>query len=99
LHYVDYDSDNSSDKFNVVYVAKFVWPSKAKSCDSLKLIHKNQHEEVKYTFDVAKCDKIFDVLCHTLVQRNETEASIRVSRKFKSHVYNFIMVKHIQCYD
>jgi hypothetical protein len=39
-------------------------PSKAKSysCDSLKLVHKNWQEEIKFTFDVAKCDKIFDEL-------------------------------------
>jgi hypothetical protein len=38
MHYVDYDYDSSSDEFNDIYVAEFVWPSKAKSysCDSLK---------------------------------------------------------------
>jgi hypothetical protein len=29
-------------------------------CDSLKPIHKSQQEEQKFTFDVAKWDKIFD---------------------------------------
>jgi hypothetical protein len=42
MHYVDYDSDSSSDEFNDIYVAKFVWPSKAKSysSDSLNPVHK-----------------------------------------------------------
>jgi hypothetical protein len=29
---------------------------------TLKLVHKNRQEEIKFTFDVAKCDKIFDEL-------------------------------------
>jgi hypothetical protein len=61
---VDSNFDSSSDKSNDVYVAEFVWPSKAKSysCNSLKPIHKNQQVEMKFTFILAKCDKIFDEL-------------------------------------
>ena len=32
------------------------------TCTSLKLIPKNRHDEVKFTFDVIKCDRIFDEL-------------------------------------
>jgi hypothetical protein len=61
---VDYDSDSSSDESNDVYAAEFCWPSNAKpcACDSLKSVHKNRQEEIKFTFYVAKCDKIFDEL-------------------------------------
>ena len=47
-----------------MYAAEFVWPSKAEpsTCPSLKPIHKNQQEEVKFTFDVSKCNCIFDEL-------------------------------------
>ena len=47
-----------------MYAAKFVWPSKAKPCSvpSLKAIQKNQQEELKFTFDVSKCDRMFDEL-------------------------------------
>jgi hypothetical protein len=64
VNYVDCDFDSSSDESNEVYAVEFGWPSKAKSyaCDSLKPVHKNQQEEIKFTFDVAKCDKIFDEL-------------------------------------
>jgi peptide methionine sulfoxide reductase MsrB len=64
VNYVNCDSDSSSDKSNEVYAAEFCWPSKAKSyaCDSVKLVHKNWQEEIKFTFDVALCDKIFDEL-------------------------------------
>jgi hypothetical protein len=33
---------------------------KHSTCESLKSVRKNRQEEIKYTFDVAKCDRIFD---------------------------------------
>ena len=60
IHALEYDSDNSTD--NDVYVAEFVWPSSKKnalSCPSLKPAQKNQQDEVKFTFDVSKGDRIF----------------------------------------
>jgi hypothetical protein len=41
-----------------------VWPKQAKSlaCSSLQLVQKKQQEEVKFTFNVGKYDKIFDEL-------------------------------------
>jgi hypothetical protein len=64
VNYVDCDSDSSSDESNDAYAFEFYWSSKAKSytCDSLKEVHKNRHEEIKFTFDVAKCDNFFDEL-------------------------------------
>jgi len=63
-HLLDHDSDSSDDESKEVYAAEFVWPSKAKSSLvlSLKPIQKNQHEELKFTFNVSKCDRIFDEL-------------------------------------
>jgi len=63
-HILDHDSDSSDDESKEVYVAEFVWPSKAKpdSVPSLKPIQKNRAEELKFTFDVSKCDWIFDEL-------------------------------------
>jgi len=63
-HVVDHDSDCSDDEGKEVYAAEFVWPSKAKpsSCPSLKPTQKNRQNEVKFTFDVSKCDRIFDEL-------------------------------------
>jgi hypothetical protein len=64
VNYVDCDFDSSSDESNDVYATEFCCPSKAKSyaCDSLKPVRKNRQKEIKFTFDVAKCDKIFDEL-------------------------------------
>jgi hypothetical protein len=63
VHVVEYDSDSLDDE-NEVYVAEFVWPSKSKasSCPYLKPATKGRQEELKFTFDVAKCDRIFDEL-------------------------------------
>ena len=63
VHALDCNSDCSDDKSNDVYVAEFVWPSQAKlfTCSALKPVHKNRHDE-KFTFDVSKCERIFDEL-------------------------------------
>jgi hypothetical protein len=63
VHMIEYDTD-SSDNENEVYVAEFVRPSKSKdsSCESLKPATKGRQEELKFTFDVSKCDHIFDEL-------------------------------------
>ena len=56
----DSDIDEGAD----VYAAEFVWPAKAKPyvCDDLKPIRKNRDEDFKCSFDVGKCDQIFDAL-------------------------------------
>ena len=60
-HVVDHDSVSLDDEEKGVYAAEFVWPSKDKTstCASLKPIHKNRQNEMKFTFDVSKCDRIF----------------------------------------
>jgi hypothetical protein len=64
VHVVEHSSDSLDDESSEVLTAKFVWPSKAKSltCDALKPTHKKWEDDIKYTLDVAKCDKIFDEL-------------------------------------
>jgi hypothetical protein len=46
-----------------IYTVELVWPTQAKPsiCSSLKSVQKNQQED-KFTFNIAKCDKIFDEL-------------------------------------
>ena len=63
-HVVDHESDCSDDEEKGVYAAEFVWPSKDKpsTCPSLKPVQKNQQNEMKFTFDVSKCEQIFDEL-------------------------------------
>lgn len=59
---LNYDSSHNESK--EVYAAEFAWLSKDKTntCASLKPIHKSWQDEVKFTFDVSKCDRIFDEL-------------------------------------
>ena len=61
-HALEYHSDSSDDESKDVNAAEFVWSpnDKPSTCASLKPISKNRHDEVKYTFDVSKCDRIFD---------------------------------------
>ena len=63
-HLLNHDSDSSDDESKEVHAAEFVWSSKDKSgsVPSLKPIQKNRHEELKFTFDVSKRDRIFDEL-------------------------------------
>ena len=63
-HVVENDSNCSDDEEKGVYATEFVWPSKDKpsTCPSRKLIQKNRQNEMKFTFEVSKCDRIFDEL-------------------------------------
>ena len=63
MHVLDCTSDCLDNESNDVYAAEFAWPSQAKplTCSALKPIHKNQQDE-KFTFDVSKCERIFDEL-------------------------------------
>ena len=58
----EYDSFDDEDKD--VHVAEFLWTSKAKSysCSLLKPSDKNGQEEVLFTSDISRCDRIFDEL-------------------------------------
>jgi hypothetical protein len=61
-----FDCESSDDENKEVCVAEFTWlpNDKANTCASLKPAHKSQ-DEMKFTFDVAKCDKIFDKLLNS----------------------------------
>jgi hypothetical protein len=60
IHLIERDSSN--DESGDVYTAEFIWPTKAKSsaCSSLQPVQKNRQEDIKFTFNVPKCDNIFD---------------------------------------
>jgi hypothetical protein len=64
VHIVEYDQSSSDDESTEVYAAEMVWPKQAKSsaCSSLQQVQKKRQEEVKFTFNVGKCDKMFDEL-------------------------------------
>jgi hypothetical protein len=61
---VEYSSESSNDEEVDMCVAEWSWGSKTKPfiCSSLKLASKSRQDEMCYTFDIAKCDRIFDYL-------------------------------------
>jgi hypothetical protein len=61
IHVLDYESWDDENK--EVCAAEFTWlpNNKANTCASLNPTHKSR-DEMKFTFDMAKCDKIFDEL-------------------------------------
>ena len=59
-----YCKSDSDDEKKEAYVAELMRPLDAKpySCSSLKPVQKNRQEQARFTFDVSKCDRIFDEL-------------------------------------
>jgi hypothetical protein len=64
VNMVEYSSESSDDEEAGMCVAECSWRSKSKLfvCPSLKPASKSQQDKICYTFDVAKCDRIFDYL-------------------------------------
>ena len=64
VHFVGDCSDDSDDDNKELLAAKIKWQAENKlvTCPSLKPIHKNRNEKMKFTFDFSKCDQIFDEL-------------------------------------
>ena len=85
--HINCGSDNSDDEKKEVYVAEFIWPSKAKSysCSSLKPIQKNRQEQARFTFDVSKCDRIFDELLRS--GNIKLSHAIQLLEELKRHAY------------
>jgi hypothetical protein len=61
---VEYSSESSDDEESDMCVAEWSWGPKSKPfvCSSLKSASKSRQDEICYTFDFAKCDRIFDYL-------------------------------------
>jgi hypothetical protein len=64
VNMVKYSSGSSDDEEVDMCVAEWNWASKSKPfvCSSFKLVSKSRQDEIRYTFDVAKYDIIFDYL-------------------------------------
>jgi hypothetical protein len=64
INTVEYSSESSDNKEADMCVTEWSWGSKSKPfvCSSLKSASKSRQDEMRYTFDVAKCDRIFDYL-------------------------------------
>jgi hypothetical protein len=61
---MEYSSELFDDEEADMCVAEWSKGSKSKPfvCSCLKPVSKSRQDEIRYTFDVAKCDRIFDYL-------------------------------------
>jgi hypothetical protein len=64
INMVEYSSESLDDEEADMCVAKWTWGSKSKPfvSSSLKPESKSRQDEMRYNFDVAKCDRIFNYL-------------------------------------
>jgi hypothetical protein len=69
--------------------AEWSWGSKSKPLISfsLKLASKSQQDEMCYTFDVTKCDRIFDYLLQEKQIKLPSDHVIPSSEQLKKHAY------------
>ena len=102
-HALEYHLDSSDDESKEVYAAEFLWsPSdKPSTCSSLKPVNKNRTEEIKFTFDVSKCERIFDELAK--IGKIKFSHTILSVEELKRHAYYqfdntfFSCYKRLQC--
>jgi polyhydroxyalkanoate synthesis regulator phasin len=66
---------------------EFTWSFKdtPHTCASLKSVHRNRQDEMKFTFDVEKCDKIFDELLS--IGKIKLSHAIPLIDDLKKHAY------------
>jgi hypothetical protein len=61
VNMVEYARESLDDEEVDLCVAEWSWASKSKSflCPSLSPTSKSQQDEIRFTFDITKCDRIF----------------------------------------
>jgi hypothetical protein len=86
---VEYGSESSDDDEANMCVAEWSWASKSKSfvCSSLKPTSKSQQDSIRFTFDVIKCDRIFDYLLQEKQIKLPSNHVIPSSEQLKKHAY------------
>jgi hypothetical protein len=89
INMVEYSSESLDDEEADMCIVEWSWGSKSKPlvCSSLKLACKSRQDEIRYTFDVAKRDRIFDYLLQEK-QIKLPSSSIKPSpEQLKKHAY------------
>jgi hypothetical protein len=89
INVVEYSSESSDDEDADMCVAECNWGSKSKSfvCSSLKPTSKSQQDEMRYTFDVAMCDRIFDYLLQEKQIMLLSNHAMPSPEQLKKHMY------------
>jgi hypothetical protein len=84
-----YSSELSDDKEADMCVAEWNWGSKSKPsvCSGLKLTSKSRQDEIRYTFDITKCVRIFDYLLQEKQIKLPSNHVIPPLEELKNHAY------------
>jgi hypothetical protein len=90
---IEYSSKSSDDEEADMCVAEWSWGSKSKPfvCSSLKAASKSRQDEMHYTFDVAKCDRIFDYL----LQEKKLNCQVIMSYHHRNNSKRMLIVNDI----
>jgi hypothetical protein len=64
INMVEYASESLDDEEADMCAAEWSWASKSKPfvCSSLKTASKSRQDEICFTFDITKCERVFDYL-------------------------------------
>jgi hypothetical protein len=89
LNMVEYTNESLDDEEADMCVAKWSWASKFKSfiLSSLKPASKSRQDEICFTFDVTKCDRIFDYLLQEKQIKLPSNHVIPSLEQLKKHAY------------
>jgi hypothetical protein len=89
INTVEYSSESSDDEEVDMCIAQWSWGSKSKPfiCSSLKSASKSQQDKMRHTFDVAKCDRIFDYLLQEKQIKLPSGHIIPSPEQLKNHAY------------
>jgi hypothetical protein len=89
INTVEYSSESLDDEDAAMCVAEWSWGSKFKPfiCSGLKPTAKSRQDEMRYTFDVAKCDRIFDYLLQEKQIKLPSSHVIPSPEQLKKHSY------------
>jgi hypothetical protein len=89
INMVQYTSESSNDEEADMCIAKWSWASKSKPfiCSSLKPASKSWQDEIHFTFDITKCDRIFDYLLQEKQIKLPSNHVIPLSEQLKKHAY------------
>jgi hypothetical protein len=70
-------------------VDEWNWRSKSKPfiCSSLKLASKSRQDEMRCTFDIAKCDRIFEYMLQEKQNKLSSNHDISLPEQLKKHSY------------
>jgi hypothetical protein len=86
---VEYSTKSSDNEEADMSIAEWRWGSKSKPfmCSSLKAASKSRQDEIRNTFDIANCDRIFDYLLQEKQIKLPSGHIMPSPEQLKKHAY------------